>query len=129
MPVKTYLAIVRKSSEPVEFFSTDSKPRAERILKLLRRKYAEEKFVISEPVEDEFILADQNVNFAEMLGTCEGKRAIFLLSDHPYTETPQARATMAEILRYNIELTRAKNVTETHARRVDGALEVKVKWL
>jgi hypothetical protein len=62
-------------------------------------------------------------------GSVDGKRGVFVLSDHPYTETPQARATMAENFRYTIELTRAKNVTETHARRIDGALEVKIKWL
>jgi hypothetical protein len=62
-------------------------------------------------------------------GTVDGKRGVFVLSDHPYNETPQARATMAEILRYTIELTRAKNVTETHARRIDRTLEVKLKWL
>ena len=62
-------------------------------------------------------------------GHFEGKRGVYVLSDHPYTETPQARATMAENFRYTIELTRAKNVTETHARRIDGALEVKLRWL
>ena len=64
-----------------------------------------------------------------MEGHCEGKRGVFVLRDHPYNDTPQARATIAENLRYIIELTRAKNVVETHARRIDGALEVKLKWL
>jgi hypothetical protein len=62
-------------------------------------------------------------------GHFEGKRGVYVLRDHPYTETPQARATIAEIFRYTIELSRAKNVTETHARRIDGALEVKLRWL
>jgi hypothetical protein len=64
----------------------------------------------------------------EMEGHCEGKRGVFLLRDHPYTETPQARATLAEQLRYLLERSGVKNVAETHARHIDGALEVKLRW-
>jgi hypothetical protein len=62
-------------------------------------------------------------------GRCEDKRGVFVLRDHPYVDTPQARATIAENFRYSVQLTRARNVVETHARRVDGALEVKLRWL
>ena len=51
-----------------------------------------------------------------------------VLRDHPYTETPQARAGYAEMVRYVIELTRAKDVTETHSLLAPGVLEIKVRW-
>lgn len=66
-------------------------------------------------------------------GVLEGRvlgagRGVFTLRDHPYTETPQARATVAEMLRYLVELTRTPNVTETHALVEPGVLEVRIKW-
>ena len=61
-------------------------------------------------------------------GCVDGKGGTFLLRDHPYTETPQARAGIAEMLRYILELTRAKGVTETHSLVAPGVLEIKVRW-
>ena len=49
------------------------------------------------------------------------------LTDHPYCELPHARASMAEVLRYCLELTRARDVTETHGL-YDGSLRVVVRW-
>jgi len=61
-------------------------------------------------------------------GAADGKRAVFTLHDHPYVDTPQARASIAEVYRYSVELTRAQNVTETHALVAPGTLEVRVRW-
>jgi hypothetical protein len=61
-------------------------------------------------------------------GRIDGKRGVLVLRDHPYTETPQARAALAEMLRYIVELTRAKDVTETHGLSPKGTLEVKLAW-
>jgi hypothetical protein len=80
-----------------------------------------------------FVLAEKlwrdDHTHGTLTGECDGKRGVFVLRDHPYNDTPQARATIAESFRYSVQLTRAKNVVETHARRVDGALEVKLRWL
>lgn len=54
-------------------------------------------------------------------------QAEWTLSEHPYCDTPHARASMAEVLRYCIELTRAKDVTATHGLYV-GALRVTLRW-
>ena len=51
-----------------------------------------------------------------------------MLRQHPYTETPQGRAGIAEMLRYILELSRAKGVTETHSLVAPGVLEIKVRW-
>lgn len=58
------------------------------------------------------------------LGEHEG---VWTLVDHPYCEVPHARAAMAEVLRYCVELTRARDVTESHGL-YRGALEVRVRW-
>lgn len=57
-----------------------------------------------------------------------GKSASLRLRDHPYTAIPQARAAIAEVLRYDIALTRAKNVTESHRLEGDGVLLVRIAW-
>jgi hypothetical protein len=64
-----------------------------------------------------------------LTGAADGKRAVLTLQDHPYVDTPQGRATIAEIYRYSVQLTRAKNVTETHALVGPRTLEVRVRWL
>jgi hypothetical protein len=50
------------------------------------------------------------------------------LRDHPYVETPQARATIAEVFRYIVSLTRAADVTETHALDGPEAVIVRLVW-
>jgi hypothetical protein len=70
--------------------------------------------------------ADQNTGTQE--GTADGKTGRILLRDHPYCDTPQARAGYAEMVRYVVELTRAKNVTETHAAVAPRGLEIKLRW-
>jgi hypothetical protein len=59
----------------------------------------------------------------------EGTSAIVTLRDHPYTETPQARATIAEVFRYTISLANARGVTESHALEQPGVLRVKIRWV
>jgi hypothetical protein len=60
--------------------------------------------------------------------TAEENRATLVLRDHPYTETPQARATIAEAFRYTLSLTRTKAVEESHALDTPGVMTVRLKW-
>jgi hypothetical protein len=50
------------------------------------------------------------------------------LQDHPYVTDALARRTFAEMIRYMLGLSRAKDVRETHG--LDGAngLAVTVSW-
>ena len=50
------------------------------------------------------------------------------LCDHPYVETPLARSSIAEILRYAVSLTRAKHVTERHWLGEPGSLVTTIAW-
>src|SRR5690606_20392289 len=50
------------------------------------------------------------------------------LSDHPYTTTPLARSSIAEIYRYAVSLARAKHVSSRHLVRGPNQLEVKLSW-
>jgi hypothetical protein len=54
--------------------------------------------------------------------------ATLRLHDHPYTTLPQARAAIAEVLRYDVSLTRAKNVIESHRLERDGVLLIRLQW-
>ncbi len=54
-------------------------------------------------------------------------RASWTLVEHPYCDVPHARAAMAEVIRYCVELTRARDVTESHGLS-GGAFEVTVRW-
>jgi hypothetical protein len=61
----------------------------------------------------------------------EPKQAILRLSDHPYADMPQARATLAEVFRHLITLTGEKEVTESHRMIVEGnvrVLVVRLDW-
>ena len=49
------------------------------------------------------------------------------LHDHPYVETPLLRLAVAEAFRAVVALTRAANVTETHAPR-GAPLLVNLRW-
>jgi len=65
----------------------------------------------------------------ELVGILHGPgRGTLILRDHPYTETPQARATISESMRHIVSLTRAKSVSESHALVEAGALEMKIRW-
>jgi uncharacterized protein (TIGR02265 family) len=55
------------------------------------------------------------------------RSAIVRLADHLYVETPQARATIAEVFRFIVSLSRAANVTEAHVLE-DFALVVRLAW-
>ncbi len=57
-----------------------------------------------------------------------GLGATLLLRDTPFVETPQGRASVAEIYRHAFSQTRAKDVTEHHA--LDGARQmmVRLRW-
>lgn len=57
----------------------------------------------------------------------EPKKATLTLRDHPYTETPQSRATIAEVFRYTISLTRTA-VFETHKLQEPGVIVVSLRW-
>jgi hypothetical protein len=61
-------------------------------------------------------------------GMVHGKTGTLVLRHHPYTETPQARAAIAEMLRYAVELTRAKGATATCALIAPAALQIKIRW-
>jgi hypothetical protein len=49
------------------------------------------------------------------------------LSDHPYVEIPLMREVIAEVYRYVLQLTNAKNVSGVHAVR-GGSLVVVLRW-
>jgi hypothetical protein len=60
--------------------------------------------------------------------TMEGASGIVVLRDHPYADSPQGRAAIAETFRYVIELTRAQRVTEMHALVGPSTVEVRLRW-
>lgn len=49
------------------------------------------------------------------------------LRAHPYTESPQARATVAEVFRHIVSLSRASSVAELHAREGDSCV-IRLSW-
>ncbi|HJL19868.1 MAG TPA: hypothetical protein RMH99_29665 [Sandaracinaceae bacterium LLY-WYZ-13_1] len=57
----------------------------------------------------------------------EPEGVVMRLCDHPYTETPLGRMSVAEIYRYAIALARARNVRSEHWL-VAGALHVRIRW-
>jgi hypothetical protein len=57
----------------------------------------------------------------------EETAAVLSLANHLYVETPQARATVAEIFRYLISMTGERNVRASHARESE-ALVVRLNW-
>ena len=57
-----------------------------------------------------------------------GHRGVLALRDSPFTESPHARAGLAENLRYVLELSGAKGAIETHGPAGPGVLEIKVRW-
>jgi hypothetical protein len=61
----------------------------------------------------------------EVLGRNEG---IWKLANHPFTSTPQLRASMAEVVRYCISLTNATGVTAMHTLEHGCILVVRVRW-
>ncbi len=50
------------------------------------------------------------------------------LTDHPYVETPLARASIAEIYRYAMSLARARDVRAKHALMDSRTLSVTIEW-
>jgi hypothetical protein len=66
----------------------------------------------------------------ELLSTIDpgGKSATFRLTNSPFTETPHTRGGIAENYRYAYSLTRATNVTETHALERQGTLVFRIRW-
>jgi hypothetical protein len=57
-----------------------------------------------------------------------GKSATFRLSGSPYTATPQTRGGIVEQYRYAYSMTRAKDVTETHALEKPSTLVFRIHW-
>jgi hypothetical protein len=56
------------------------------------------------------------------------RRARMVLSGHPFADTPHARTSLSEQIRYIIQLTRVQHVTESHARLAPGVLEITLRW-
>jgi hypothetical protein len=64
-----------------------------------------------------------------MEGRCEGDdHGTIILRDSVFVDTPQARAGMAENLRYIMELGGAKGAIEKHALVPPRTLEVRLRW-
>jgi len=63
-----------------------------------------------------------------MTGRCDGKRGMVTLTGSEFVATPQARAGMAEMSRYILQLAGAKGVVEKHALVPPGVLEIKLRW-
>jgi hypothetical protein len=64
-----------------------------------------------------------------MQGRCEGDdRGTMVLRDSFFVDTPQARAAMAEMLRYILELGGARGAIEKHALVAPRTFEVRLRW-
>jgi hypothetical protein len=57
-----------------------------------------------------------------------GRSATLRLSGSPYTETPQTRGGIVEQYRYAFSMTRAKDVTATHALEKPSTLVCRIRW-
>jgi hypothetical protein len=57
-----------------------------------------------------------------------GHRGVLSLRESPYTESPHARAGLAENMRYVLELSGARGAIETHGLVSPGVLEIKLRW-
>lgn len=60
--------------------------------------------------------------------TTSSSGAIATLHDHPFTRSATTRRAMAEVYRYAISLSRAKDVRETHLLDARGDLVVRLSW-
>lgn len=56
------------------------------------------------------------------------KRARMVLTGHPYADTPHGRTSLAEQIRYIVQLTRAREVTCSHGLLKPGAMEITIRW-
>ena len=66
----------------------------------------------------------------ELVATVDegGRGATLHLSDSPFVDSPHGRASVAEVYRHALSLTRAKNVTETHALDGPKRMVIRLKW-
>jgi len=55
-------------------------------------------------------------------------RARMRLTGHPYADTPHGRTSLGEQIRYIVSLTRAREVTASHAPIGAGAMEITLRW-
>jgi hypothetical protein len=55
-------------------------------------------------------------------------RARMRLTGHPYADTPHGRTSLAEQIRYIVQLTRARNVTASFAPVGPSAMEITLRW-
>jgi hypothetical protein len=60
--------------------------------------------------------------------SCEGNRALVTLGDHVYLETPLARTSVVEIIRYAAALGRSRTVTAHGALDTPRLLRVTLTW-
>lgn len=56
------------------------------------------------------------------------RRARMVLTGHPYADTPHARTSLAEQIRYIVQLTRTENVTASYGLLSPGAMEITLRW-
>jgi hypothetical protein len=70
---------------------------------------------------------DHNTGDMRFVG-CEENRAHVTLGDHVYLETPLARASVVEIMRYAAALGRSRNVTAQGALDTPRLLRVTLTW-
>jgi len=64
----------------------------------------------------------------ELLAEVKGNRASLLLRDHPYADTPFARAMIAELLRHIVSLTRVGVVKQTHTPEPPRSVRIELEW-
>lgn len=64
----------------------------------------------------------------DLVAVVEGRRAILRLRDHPYADTPFARALIAELLRHIVSLTRVGPVRQTHALQGPREVRIELEW-
>jgi hypothetical protein len=94
-----------------------------RVKKLFLSMATPEKIITS---AGELWRADQSSGALD--GLVHGNCGTLVLRDHPYTETPQGRTAITEMLRYIVELSRARSPTATHALVSPGVLQMKIRW-
>jgi hypothetical protein len=55
-------------------------------------------------------------------------RARMRLTGHPFADTPHGRTSLAEQIRYIVQLTRVREVTASHGLVAPGAMEITLRW-
>jgi hypothetical protein len=61
-------------------------------------------------------------------GEVSARRAVLVLREHPYADTPFARALIAEVFRHILSLTRVGVVREQHALHPHRSVGIELEW-